>query len=519
VPHDRNDAGTTAIMIALNNRNSRMAAASLLALACCTHTRPPTVAPSSALREAQPPAATAPAPLEGPAAHQERAIDVARASQFFAEFDAMCTVDAGKLWGLPLAGSLLFVDPQTRFAVANQADADGILRPEGHLFTGVLPHDVMIANTAVAWGAHRWTMVIWPAVHELPDDARRALLAHEAFHRIQPELGLEVSNETNSHLDASDARLWLQLEWNALERALVTPSSKRPERVRAIADALAFRNKRYLLFPRAKFLESQLEIGEGLAQYTGARLAGLRDADVVAAGRQRRAGETGFARSFAYVSGPLYGYLLDAMSDQPSPWRATLTKQTNLGDLLGELAKAPRSTGSVEALSTRYDGDAIRRLEHARATARATQIAKWRKALIDGPVLILPLRGPKSGTFDPRRVYPMSDNETVFTSRTLKANWGTLEVSDSAMLEDTTLNRATVSLEGAARDGLQGDGWTLHLAPGWTLRPGPRHGDAIVTPSPQSIRATQTRELTLSQCRPQCLSLGAIPHRTGRAAL
>jgi hypothetical protein len=64
---------------------------------------------------------------------------------------------------------------------------------------------------------------------------RVALLAHESFHRVQPKLGLYVFGEENEHLDRPEGRLWLQLEWNALEAALATQGE---ERLAAARDAL-----------------------------------------------------------------------------------------------------------------------------------------------------------------------------------------------------------------------------------------------------------------------------------------
>jgi hypothetical protein len=57
--------------------------------------------------------------------------------------------DGGRLWGRPLYGPIIFVDPQTRQAVANQQDASGVLKPAGvGVFAGTLPKEVVIANTA-----------------------------------------------------------------------------------------------------------------------------------------------------------------------------------------------------------------------------------------------------------------------------------------------------------------------------------------------------------------------------------
>src|SRR5512134_323215 len=102
------------------------------------------------------------------------AIDLAQARRAFEDARAGSDADAGRLWGVPLYGPMLFVEPESRFLVANEADAQGALVAQGGLFTGTLPPEEGIANTAVDWAGKRWTMVMWPP----PENryARRRLL-------------------------------------------------------------------------------------------------------------------------------------------------------------------------------------------------------------------------------------------------------------------------------------------------------------------------------------------------------
>lgn len=81
-----------------------------------------------------------------------------------------------------------------------------------------------------------WVMVPWP----LPKEKRERMLflAHEMFHRVQGKLGLSPPDIAPTHLDTRDGRIWLQLEWRALEAALRQTG---PERRRATTDALIFR--------------------------------------------------------------------------------------------------------------------------------------------------------------------------------------------------------------------------------------------------------------------------------------
>ena len=76
-----------------------------------------------------------------------------------------------------------------------------MLRPESGVFAGVLPSDVVVANTATRWSGKLWTMLMWQSIGRRPVQQRR-LLMHESFHRIQAELGLPATNANNPHLDS-----------------------------------------------------------------------------------------------------------------------------------------------------------------------------------------------------------------------------------------------------------------------------------------------------------------------------
>ncbi len=160
-------------------------------------------------------------------------IDLTLARQCFHQADGICQKDNARLWGVSLCGPMLFVDPATRSAVANQVDREGQLTLNNGVYTGKLPARINVANTATPWAGVKWTMLVWP----LPADAseRGILMLHELWHRIQDDLGLPMSSPANAHLDTMEGRLWLQLEWRAMKKAL----QGGPEHHRAVEDALS----------------------------------------------------------------------------------------------------------------------------------------------------------------------------------------------------------------------------------------------------------------------------------------
>jgi len=407
-------------------------------------------------------------------------LDLVTVAHYYAEFDSVCAKDDGALWGLSYAGPLLIADPVSRSVAANRRDSTGALVPRGGVFVGTLPPQVPIANTAVDWLGVRWTMVMAGALS--PNlRPRLRLMGHEAFHRMQPRLGLVVDPAMNDHLDARDGRFWLQLEWNALQTGLLAEGEARRA---AVADAERFRAVRHAQYPHAREREAALEMHEGLAEYAGARLLDYQDSLVVRMVASRREWDTTFVRSFAYVSGPLYGFLLDGAS---SNWRRTLTPRSDLGELLQHtmgLAAPSRAELDVDAAgrrAARYGGDTLWVLESAREERRTARLAHWKHTLIEGPVLIVDLTTVQSASFDPGQTFPMGDCCTVYGRRSLLAAWGQLEVVDGAILEDPARKEARVALAGAAPDRASGSGWKLTLADGWRLVPAERPGDYRLT--------------------------------------
>src|SRR4249919_639486 len=177
------------------------------------------------------------------------------AKRYFEEATKLCERDAGRLWGVSLCGPMVIVDQATGTRATSLPEPDG---PP--------PRLQGLVDGPVSWGGLRWfSFPLW-MLPEKDADARQQVMLHGLFHRIQPELGFITEDGTNEHLNSLEGRVWLQLEWRALRRAVESSGSARAE---AIADALAFRGERRRLFPGAAENERRDEIREGLASYTG----------------------------------------------------------------------------------------------------------------------------------------------------------------------------------------------------------------------------------------------------------
>lgn len=409
------------------------------------------------------------------------AIEPDTATSYFQEAKALSDRDGGRLWGLPLYGPMLFADGESRAVIANGPDAMGVLQHTAGSWKGSLPKAVGVANTAIEWSGTHWTMVDWP----LPEDrhSRASLMMHECFHRIQNELGLVVKDRPCGHLDSKEGRIWLQLEWRALGEALLASGKARKL---AVQDALLFRAYRRSLFPEAARAERDMELNEGLAEYTGIRLSARSQAqaftDALVA-LDRHVHNPTFVRSFAYASGPAYGLLLDGSA---TGWRTHAKDHPDLGALLQKALAIKEPLNLKNSASKRgehYGLLALSEDENRRDEERKARVVFFRARLVDGPLLILPRSESFNHSFDPRRLLPLEKDGMVYPTIQASGPWGTVKVTDGALMTQSELRiPAPGGLQGKP---LKGPGWSLDLTPGWKIVPGTRPGDFTLAPSPE----------------------------------
>ena len=411
------------------------------------------------------------------AASAGSAIDLNKARQYFKEISQIIDRDNGQLWGVRVGGPLLFVDPATRAVAASQADAEGALVDSGGVFVGTLPPEINISNTTDNWNGVLWVMLMWP----LPEDSlsRDILLAHESWHYVQDKLGLYGQRATNAQLEEMQGRLWILLEWRALDVAL----DSGPETARdAIEDALLFRAKRCALYPDAEEEEKAMELHEGLAEYSGMALACTAETDKTAHAHHMlsmTSGRTSLTRSFPYASGPAYCLLLDRSG---KPWKAKLTDRPTYGALLAEAYGLNLPTVSDDELIRRamkYGYDELLASETEREEQKQLRLKEMRARFVEGPVLILPLR-KMNMSFDPGQVVPVDDKGSVYGNLRMTDVWGILETTKGGMIGATFQQTFVPAPEDPNARPLTGDGWSLELADGWKLSPADRPGDYVL---------------------------------------
>jgi len=403
-------------------------------------------------------------------------IDTARALSALRDARTACEADAGVLWKRSLCGPIALVDRQTRLVIANDTVAGKHFLRVGDAYVTTLPENQYVANTSFPWGGRTWTMVSLP----LPKDryARIALVMHESFHREQEALGLRQPDALNNQLDMRPGRTWLRLEYRALARALELLPDRNAAR-HHVESALLFRSRRRSLYPGSDSLEATLEIQEGLAEYTGQRLAmqvmGESPARVAKYVRDYEATPT-FVRAFAYGTGPAIGVLLDQFDPN---WRTAVRTNRDIGALLAQAIhfQRPRNlAASARIRAQKYGWDEIDRTEAARDSARAPAMQAYRARLGTGPIItLLQSKDSLAWSYDPTELIGFDLQSTVYPSGNFSAPWGKLTVEHGGVLVQNDFSRirigAPTAPATAGASEIKGDGWTLVLNPGWSLRP------------------------------------------------
>ena len=390
----------------------------------------------------------------------------ATAARYFKE--AQQAAQNQTIWNKPLYGPTLFVDPQSRMAWANIPDDKGVLKPEDGIYKGTLPSDIIIANTAIAWQSKKWSVILWP----LPQnhDERLNLVMHESFHRIQAYLGLPERSPTINHLATMDGRIYFLLELQALKAALMKPESQRKA---DLANALTFREKRNRLFAATFGNEQLLEMNEGLAEYTGVMLGRQKDSVSEYLTRIIEGADKtkSLIRSMAYVTGPVYGYLLYQKAPQ---WTVQVDSNSSFPALISKYYQVDLPKGDIGAIIAAslkmYNGDAIIAAEKLREAEHQRLTAKYTGLFTRKPVLIITSVNMNIG-FNPSNLFDLGNYGTVYPTAEVKDAWGELEVTAGGMLmKDWKLIYLPVT--GNIKLGenhIEGARWKLTLKAGWEI--------------------------------------------------
>lgn len=371
------------------------------------------------------------------------------------------------LWNYDLYAPILLVNPATREVFANTPDSTGLLKADGKIFTGTLPKQVNISNTSVQWSGVHWAMIMLPLSQN--KNNRINLLTHELFHRAQKALGFFAYNPDNNHLDKKDGRIYLRLELEALQKAVLTDSPK--ELKLHIANALAFRSYRRSLYPGADSTENLLELNEGICEFSGVMMSGRSKQEIRSNFTNRVeyfVSSPSYIRSFTYETIPVYGYLLSSIKKN---WNREINSKTNLSVYFQrafDIKFHPDLPKYVSNTAEQYNGKLIIAEETARQENKLKQLTAYKKELIDSAHTELPLVNMNM-SFDYTKMVPLESFGIVYPIIRITDDWGILDVERAALIS-TNWNQVNVgypmTIEG---NKASGSGWKLELKEGYML--------------------------------------------------
>jgi len=354
-----------------------------------------------------------------------------KAKEYFKEIDSICYADNGKLWGVNLNGPTMFVIPENKLIIANQADKANALKLTDGLFIGELPDNLGRANTALEWNGVKWTMVLWNSISENDPYSRRKLFVHESWHRIQNELGISPVMTSNSHLDELEGSILLKLEFLVLKNTLLASNSD--DKKSHLKNALTVRKYRQLKYPKNN--ENVFERHEGMAEYTGFKLCGLDQniiPKVIAKQLELSINKDGFANSFAYITGRAYGFILDGFS---ANWLEKILEGKSIPEIAYQIINTEISSDTLE-LKTRlneiirfYNAETIVKTETEKFGQQQELVKEFRQKFIVGERLIIP-NNNLNFTFNPQEKLIALEDGVVYTTMRLTGEWGILEVSN-----------------------------------------------------------------------------------------
>ena len=117
-------------------------------------------------------------------------------------------------------------------------------------------------------------------------------------------------------------------------------------------------------------------------------------------------------------------------------------------------------------------------MELDRAAKGEAEKARYRALLVTGPTLTTP--PPGNFSFNPSTLISLGDGYTVYPTFHAVAKWGTLDVKDGVRVPTDFSSTTLAAPKGPQGSHLQGPGWTIDLAPGWSVVPGPQQGAFVL---------------------------------------
>lgn len=392
-----------------------------------------------------------------------------KAAAYFNYADSICSLERSMIWGENLSAPLMFINRDTREIFASAPDKEGILKARDGIYVGSYPRDMMVSPVAaVEIGGTLFGAVRLPGRE---DEFRiQTLMVHALFHRFQKARGIYTPNYQTSHLSERTARLWVKMEWKALQRAIRTSGEIRTQ---AIRDALVFRSARREMYPGFENEENHFEIYEGLTTFTYHYIC-IPDYDEYVKELlnyyENIYAYRSYTHSWGFASGSLYAHLLyEAGFD----FSAISDPDTDLGGIAGELysIELPEISRDIAgSLAFNYDIDLVNREETEREISISEGLRKRVSKYIDRPVVFLELQSPNFN-FEPDDMDPVDTLGIIYNTLRVTDNWGRIAVDEGGCLVSPNFDFIRVPARNiiAERNHITGEGWQIFLNDSWEI--------------------------------------------------
>ncbi len=369
--------------------------------------------------------------------------------------------DAASLWGKSLSGPLAIINPQTR-----ATESVDLSNSKLGCKLSQLADNQPIANTCLEIDGVKTAFVIAPLPSELDELVR--LITHERWHCLQTDLGLSAGSDNNAHLDTEANRVALRLEFRALSEALAQQTYKWKKHAKA---ALAFRSSRgenHQLNTKHLLQEAMLERNEGLAEYTGQFFAYPKNDQSKLINQLKEADrKESYLRSFAYLTGPAYGRLLERCD---TSWIKKIATNFDFPTALQKCLGANQEKNKKAYLkllgNANYNAIAVRESERLRTEVQSKRIELGKKMFGKAPYVELELINPNV-QFDPNTLFAIPELGLLYQGMTLNADWGKLTATSGVLL-DSDWRYVRVAIENN-QCSTTGSGWNLTLVTPWEL--------------------------------------------------
>ncbi len=391
-----------------------------------------------------------------------------KANRYITEIAGICDRDSGKMWGVNLKGPLMLVDRPTRKVFASQPDKNGLLKLRDGVYTGIIPKEWSINGSMIELGGTTFALSRLPAEE---DEFRiKVRSVHNLFHIYQRSIGIMPPSYDTGNKDEKSSRLWLKLEWKALEKSI---KAQGEERLQALRDALIFRGASREMNMKYIKDENRYENYEGLATFTSNLLCtnSLQECQTKLLEYLKRIYSVqSYARSYGPIHGALYSLLL---YEKGYDFR---TIRSDTIDIAGEVRKLydiqmPEICRDIAgSLSFNYNIDLIYKEEEDRLNEIRESVHRLTSTFTERPVVFIELESP-SFDFEPEDIHNLDTLGTLYNTIHVSDNWGKLTVDKGGCLISVNLKYIRVTAKGYKenKNHITGDGWQLMLNSDWEM--------------------------------------------------